>query len=57
MPTTIAFNREELQALRERAKNCRDAGANEPWARAFMDLYDALDRLDAMKSRSEIKNN
>ena len=46
-------NRDFLQSLRDEARCC-SSGACQPgneWARAYMALADAADRLDAMQAR------
>ena len=49
------MNRDELIILRERAEEmAKVEGLNPRWARAYLDLADAADRLDAMIKRTEV---
>ena len=48
------FTRTELQDLRERAEILADVVPSIPWKRAYMELADSLDRLDAMIARCEV---
>ena len=47
------FSREKLQELRKEAKNSATYVANDVWKRAYLQLMDAADRLDAMMARTE----
>ena len=47
------FTREELQDIRERAVENAEAVKNNHWKRAYKQLADAADRLDAMEARTE----
>jgi len=47
------FEREELQGIRDRAENIAGTVANYGWKRAYIELADAADRLDAMEARTE----
>ncbi len=47
------FEREELQDIRAKAEENAEAVANNHWKRAYKQLADAADRLDAMEARSE----
>ena len=47
------FTREELQDIRNKAVESAEAVANNHWQRAYKQLADAADRLDAMEARTE----
>lgn len=47
------FDRKELQELRQRAEEHAESIPNNHWKRAYEQLTDALDRLDAMEARTE----
>ncbi len=47
------FTRKELQELRERAVGHAKSVPNNHWQRAYRQLADAADRLDAMEARTE----
>ena len=49
------FEREELQEMRDRAVDNAEIVANNHWKRAYKQLADAADRLDAMIARTEDK--
>ena len=49
------FTREELREIRNRAVKCAETVANNYWKRAYKQLADATDRLDAMEARTEDK--
>jgi len=50
-----SFYREELQLIRERAiSHSRVDGLNLSWKRAYEDLANAADHLDAMEARCEV---
>ena len=50
------MNREELQSLRDNAENeATIDGLNQTCARAYLNLADAADHLDAMIARTEEK--
>ena len=51
----MVFEREELQDLRARAVELAESVPNNHWQRAYRQLADALDRLDAMEARTEDK--
>lgn len=55
MDNTEDFTREELQEIRAKAVNNAEAVANNHWKRAYKQLADATDRLDAMMARTEDK--
>ena len=48
------FTREELQNIREKAVDNAESVANNHWKRAYKQLADAVDRLDAMEARTEV---
>ena len=48
------FGRSELQELRRRAEEMEACVLNPHWKRAYLNLADALDRVDAMIARTEI---
>ena len=48
------FTRSELQSITERALDCVEGCALYPtWKRAYEDLLDSADRLDALIARCE----
>ena len=47
------FEREELQDMRDRAVGRAETVTNNHWKRAYKQLADAADRLDAMEARTE----
>ena len=47
------FEREELQAIRDKAVENAEHVANNHWRRAYKQLADAADKLDAMEARTE----
>ena len=47
------LNRQELQEIREAALEGELTCENELWKRAYRDLQDVADRLDAMRARCE----
>ncbi len=47
------FTREELKDLRDKAVANAESVPNNHWQRAYRQLADALDRLDAMEARAE----
>lgn len=47
------FTREELQEIEQRATAMASNVKNQFWIRAYLNLTDACDRLDAMIARSE----
>jgi len=47
------FTREELQNLCKKAEENAKAVPNNHWIRAYRQLADAADRLDAMEARTE----
>ena len=49
------FTREELQNIRDEAVKCAEFVADNHWRRAYKQLADAADRLDAMEARTEDK--
>ena len=49
------FTREELRDIRNEAVKCSEAVQNNHWQRAYRQLADAADRLDAMEARTEDK--
>lgn len=49
------FTREELQGIRNKAVENAEAVPNNHWQRAYRQLADAADRLDAMEARTEEK--
>ncbi len=49
------FTRDELQDICIRAENQANTVRNQLWQRAFRELADAADKLDAMEARSEDK--
>ncbi len=51
----VDFEREELQDIRKKAVKNAGSRANNLWTRAYKQLVDAADRLDAMMARSEDK--
>ena len=47
------WSREELIALRTKARKSSEVkGLSSSWKRAYVDLADSLDRLDAMEART-----
>ncbi len=50
------FTREELQDICLRAENEAHGAKNVHWQRAYQDLADAANALDAMEARTEDKN-
>lgn len=46
------FTREELQGIERKALNMSYESLNEFWQRAYRNLADACDRLDAMMART-----
>lgn len=53
---TIPFTRMELKAIAVRAIRSAQDMRNPLWFRAYNDLADAADRLDAMIARAEDRN-
>lgn len=52
------FSRDELIELRKRAEDMAQIeGLNPHWMRAYLQLADAADRLDAMIARTQEKEN
>lgn len=49
------FEREELQGIRDKAVENAEHVADNHWKRAYKQLADAADRLDAMEARTEEK--
>ncbi len=50
-----SFTREELIVLRTRAENLASMrGTSSGWVRAYLNLADATDHLDAMIARSSV---
>lgn len=49
------FTREELRSIRKKAVDNAEAVPNNHWQRAYRQLADAADRLDAMEARTEDK--
>ncbi len=49
------FEREELRNIREKAVEQAISCPNNHWTRAYKQLADAADRLDAMMARCEDK--
>ncbi len=49
----MEFTREELQNIRDKAVENASQVPNSSWQRAFKQLADAADRLDAMEARTE----
>lgn len=47
------FTRDELQNIRKKAVDNAKAVPNNSWQRAYKQLADAADRLDAMEARTE----
>ena len=51
----ISINRMELIRLRERCDEIiRTKELNERWKKAYQQVAEAVDRLDAMKARTEV---
>ena len=50
----ILIDRENLQAIRDEAIGMATGNLNPDWVRAYLNLADAADRLDAMQARCEI---
>ena len=50
----MTFSRVELQELREKAIASKKGVINPQWNRAYDQLADAADRIDAMKARLEV---
>ena len=51
----ISINRMELIHLRERCDEIiRTKGLNGRWKKAYQQVAEAVDRLDAMKARTEV---
>lgn len=51
-----ASTREQLQDIRDKAEDAANTVKNIHWQRAYRDLADAADKLDAMEARTEGKN-
>ena len=50
------FTQEELRTLRNRAeKESKTEGQNPLWTRAYQQLADAIDRLEAMMARTTVE--
>ena len=49
------FTRKELQDTRNKAIDNAESVPNNHWKRAYKQLADAADRLDAMEARTEDK--
>lgn len=49
------FSREVLQGIRNDAVKMAESVPNNHWQRAYKQLADAADRLDAMEARTEDK--
>ncbi len=49
----MEFTREELQGIRDKAVENADSVPNNFWQRAYKQLADAADKLDAMEARTE----
>ena len=49
------FSREILQGIRDDAEKMVEHTVNNHWRRAYKQLADAADRLDAMEARTEDK--
>lgn len=49
------FTREVLQGIRDDAVRASESVPNNHWQRAYRQLADAADRLDAMEARTEEK--
>lgn len=54
MKDTDILERSFLQQLRRAAEGMASGNLNPAWARAYLTLADAADRLDAMQSRCEV---
>lgn len=54
MKETDIIERSFLQQLRSAAEGMASGNLNPAWARAYLNLADAADRLDAMQARCEI---
>lgn len=54
MRETEIIERPFLQQLRAAAEGMASGNLNPSWARAYLDLADAADRLDAMQARCEV---
>jgi hypothetical protein len=50
------FEREELQDIRDKAVISAEGVPNNHWQRAYKQLADAADKLDAMMARCEDRN-
>jgi len=50
-----SFSRSELQNIREKAIASKKGVINPQWNRAYDQLADAADRIDAMKARLETR--
>lgn len=50
------FTREELQGIEQRAAGMANKDINPFWRRAYLNLADACDRIDAMTARTEDRN-
>lgn len=48
------INRQFLQELRDSAEGMVSRNPNPDWRRAYQQLADAADRLDAMEARSQL---
>jgi len=48
------INRSCLQEIREGANGMANGNLNPDWKRAYENLADAADRLDAMQARSDV---
>lgn len=54
MKETDIIERSFLQTLRSAAQGMASGNLNPLWVRAYLDLADAADRLDAMQARCEV---
>ena len=54
MKETDIIDRSFLQQLRRAAEGMASGNLNPAWARAYLTLADAADRLDAMQARCEV---
>lgn len=50
----IRLQREDLQEIRERAEENAENTSSKLWARAYLNLADAANCLDAMIARTEV---
>lgn len=54
MRETEIIERSFLQQLRAAAEGMASGNLNPTWARAYLNLADAVDKLDAMQARCEV---